>query len=131
MSACYSVTLTAAIKDEQGALATTQKFIRDAKNTDFGLVDYLAQGVDISSLEGLIRVLLAGRKENSFTATDSDDGFRIYDSGFNASYGWESVMIEWFEAIAPHLADGSRLLIYPDSDFDLLVVEQGKAITKH
>ena len=54
-----------------------------------------------------------------------------YENGFDASYGWESVMMEMFELIAPYLADGSELYIYPDNDYDHLLIKNGKCIQKH
>ena len=54
-----------------------------------------------------------------------------YSNAFNASYGWEVVMIEMFETITPFLEDGSELLIYPDSDYDKLIVKNGKCIQVH
>lgn len=53
------------------------------------------------------------------------------DSGFSASYGWESVMINYFKTMAPFLDNMSDLVIYPDSDYDHLIIEDGKSIQLH
>ena len=47
-------------------------------------------------------------------------------AGFDASYGWENVMMEAFEDIAPFIEEGSEIKIYPDSGLDHGVVENGK-----
>lgn len=55
----------------------------------------------------------------------------IINSSFNQSYGWESLMIKFFEDITPSLRNGSSLLIYPDSDYDRLVVKNGECVQTH
>ena len=55
----------------------------------------------------------------------------IYENDFNASYGWERIMMEWFEVLAPFLANGSQMLIYPDEDYDKLVIKNGKCVQIH
>lgn len=55
----------------------------------------------------------------------------IINSSFDQSYGWESLMMEFFEDITPALRNGSSLLIYPDSDYDRLVVKNGECIQTH
>jgi hypothetical protein len=45
---------------------------------------------------------------------------------FDASYGWEGVMMDAFEVIAPYMADDSVIKIYPDSGCDHGTVIKGK-----
>lgn len=45
-----------------------------------------------------------------------------------ATYGWESVMMEMFEELAPVLEDGSDLFINCDDGADVLVIKDGKCI---
>lgn len=54
-----------------------------------------------------------------------------YYNGFDASYGWESVMMEMFEILAPFLEDKSEMYIYPDEDYDHLTVKNGKYVQVH
>lgn len=53
------------------------------------------------------------------------------DSGFSTSYGWESVMIDYFKTMAPFLDNMSDLVIYPDSGYDQIAVKDGKAYIIH
>lgn len=50
------------------------------------------------------------------------------ENGFDATYGWESVMMEMFEELAPVLEDGSDLFINCDDGVDVLVIKDGKCI---
>ena len=45
---------------------------------------------------------------------------------FNAYYGWEGVMMDAFEEIAPYLTEQSEIKIYPDSGCDHGIVRNGK-----
>lgn len=40
-------------------------------------------------------------------------------------------MLDIFDIIGPFLADDSEMLIYPDSDYDHLVIRNGECITLH
>ena len=57
-----------------------------------------------------------------------DDGKKhfFFTAEFNASYGWESLMCEAFEIMAPFLRDGSSLGIWPDSGHYWLRTRDGK-----
>ena len=55
----------------------------------------------------------------------------MVNSGFNASYRWEVVMIEMFKEITPYLEDKSELYIDIENDYDRLVVKKGKCIQTH
>lgn len=59
---------------------------------------------------------------------NDDNGWTTYSNGFDATYGWESVMMEMFEELAPVLEDGSDLFINCDDGADVLVIKDGKCI---
>lgn len=44
-----------------------------------------------------------------------DKDGNIYHSQFDASYGWERVLYEFFEAVKKTLNVGSYITVYPDS----------------
>lgn len=47
--------------------------------------------------------------------TETDvDGFKAFSNGFDASYGWETVMEQAFEVMAKYLEDGSELSLDMD-----------------
>ena len=62
-----------------------------------------------------------------------DIGSGYYDSeacltsGFHASYGWQEVMENWFEYVAPAMGEGTWIRIWPDSGVTTAVVKNGKA----
>lgn len=130
MGACYSVTLKAKIKDEKGVVKALNEFIKNDNKTDYSLDLYKAQGIGTETFDDLMRIFLAGWKHQEVDITEKE-GFRVYANDFNASYGWEGVMIRMFHEIVSFLEDGSELLIYPDSSYDLLSVECGEVIQLH
>lgn len=124
MGQTYSVYLKLRIKDAEGLKkALSDKIARGKKeHVSYQLDACKDRGIDVTTLEGLLRVF--------FGDLEPGNGGTCV-SGFDASYGWENVMIEAFEEMAPFLKDGASLKIYPDASYDLLVVKSGKAIQKH
>ena len=119
MGQCYSVYLRLRPKDESSLMAAMQRYISEHHGKDVRF--NLSHGTD--SLEALVKTMI------------TDSGFacagEFYEAHFDASYGWERVMMEMFRAIAPELKDRSELLIWPDEDYDHLIVKNGKAIQTH
>ncbi len=130
MGACYSVTLKAKIKDEKGVVKVLNEFIANDTRTNYSLDLYKAQGIGTETFDDLMRIFLAGWKHQEVTIEEKE-GFRVYKNDFNASYGWEGVMMRMFHEIAPFMEDGSELLIWPDSSYDLLVVGEGEVVQLH
>ena len=129
MGACYSVVLKVNVLDMLGAIEALNKHIANDTRSDYSLDKYEAYGVTTETFDDLMRILLAELQQ---AVSISQRGkFRIYENDFDASYGWESVMMEWFKVLAPFLKNGSELLIYPDSDYDKLVIKNGKCIQIH
>lgn len=129
MGACYSVTVKINLIDEKGAIDALNHHIAQDARTNYNLEKYANVGATTNTFDGLMRILLA---EIQHDMSISQEGkFMIYDSCFNASYGWESVMMEWFDVMAPFLADGSEMLIYPDEDYDKLIIKNGECIQIH
>lgn len=82
--------------------------------------------LDINDIDDLIAVFIGIGK--MFDVANDDDGWTTYSNGFDATYGWESVMMEMFEELAPVLEDGSDLFINCDDGVDVLVIKDGKCI---
>ena len=129
MGACYSVNLKVNILDEDGIVNALNKHIIDDKRTNYSLDKYATQGITTETFDDLMRILLANNQGE--VSIDKEGKFTIYDSCFNASYGWEGIMMDWFEIMAPFLADNSQMLIFPNTDYDKLVVKNGKYIQLH
>ena len=123
MGAVYSVYVKFEYEDEQAVVDALNAYIDENHGNGmvFSLDEYYDKGIPRDNLDGLIQYFI------------TDRGFNIvgpgeYYSDFNASYGWETVMMEMFETAAPYLLDGSRMEIEPDFDQDVGVVENGEVI---
>ena len=125
MGACYSVILKVNVIDEFGAIKALNEHILQDTRTSY----HIDGNTDLQTLDGLMNLLLAGYRTPVLTYTKGK--FKYYESDFDASYGWESVMMEWFGVMAPLLKDNSTLLIYPDNDYDKLVIKNGKSVQVH
>lgn len=49
-------------------------------------------------------------------------------SGFDASYGWGTILATMFTYVAPFLRDGSMITVEPDNESWTMVVKDGVAI---
>lgn len=117
------------VVDEKGAVNALNHHIASDARAHYALETYANIGVTTTTFDDLMRILLA---EIQYPVSITQNGeFTVYDNGFNASYGWESVMMEWFDVMTTFLADGSELLIYPDEDYDKLIIQNGKCVQIH
>lgn len=71
-------------------------------------------GIRPDSFSGICKILLAFRQGDAKHIVD-EEGFDLYRSNFNASYGWCSVMVNAFLKMAWALEEGSRLEIDRDA----------------
>lgn len=129
MGSTYSVRSKMKFKDIDKAIEILQNKINRAEkeNINYGLDTYRkAEELDLSDIDDLIAVFIG--PGNMFDVDNYDDGWVVYHNGFNASYGWESVMMEMFMELAPVLEDTSDLFIYCDDGVDLLVIRNGECI---
>lgn len=124
MGQCYTTYLKVRFNDEQGAVKAIQDMLTD--NGEYTLEDYSKHtGLDYNTIGGILRHFYANWEDGyKWTKTTDHD---ILSGDFNATYSWESKMIEVFQLLARFLEDGSWMKIYPDSDYDHLVVRGGKA----
>lgn len=133
MGACYSVTLKGKFTDAEGAVKALQRKVAraDQEHTNYNLDHYRGDlGLDLGSLKGLLQLFFGGWEASLRPAFDTDYEV-VLTSGFDASYGWEGVMMDAFDDLAPYLEEGSSIKIYPDSDYDHAVVKGGKAVWIH
>lgn len=129
MGACYDVNLKVRFRDEEGAKRALKAKIGRANEEKilYGENGLKALGFDFDNIMDLLSVFFCGWGDRLRPAADE----AWLNSGFDASYGWESVMMDAFDKIAPFLEDGSVIVIYPDSDYDKAEVINGKAIWIH
>jgi len=111
MGAVYNVELTILFNNEQDVIDATQAFV-DA-HSHFAVFS----NVDYSSIISAIQIILP---ERGFHITNHTATSLECDCGFNASYGWESIMQDWFNYLVETSAvlDRSTIAIYPDSGWE-------------
>lgn len=120
MGAVYCITSKIKIKDEKDFISKGKEFIETYK-ANFGLEKQAQLGNTTENVRGIIGIVFVDLGGSLFKYMQ--DGKTVsFSSGFDASYGWERVMIDFFEAVAPTLESGSKLTIEPDSGFDVLMV---------
>lgn len=119
MGACYSVNLKVNIKDEKGVIKALNEHMNNYTRAVY-------ENAKAETFDDLMRILFADHQRK--VDIWEEKKWRCYENDFDASYGWESVMLEWFEVMAPFLGDGSRLVIYPDNGRDEVVVRDGKYV---
>ena len=131
MGAVYSIHLRIKVTDRTSAAeALRTKIARgDQEYTSYSLEHYQSLGVGTDSLEDLLKIFFGGW-EAKLESSKGNKGFTKYDSAFDASYGWEGVMIRAFKEMAPYLEEESSIRIYPDSGVDYGRVKNGKVIWK-
>jgi hypothetical protein len=129
MGACYGVNIKVHLIDEAGAINALNKHMKKDKGVSYSLDKYADIGVTPDTFDGLMRILLAETQQKVTVVKKRK--YTYYDNCFGASYGWEYIMIDWFKVLAPYLSDGSEMLIYPDEDYDKLVIRNGKCVQVH
>ena len=128
MGASYSVDLTVSLTDEEQAAEIVRKFIQDS-NAEFHLDDFNAIGISTDTFDNLMRIVLASWESTPVKIEQIDD-YKKYGNDFDASYGWESVMINVFEALVPVLRDGSTLDLSAGNEYVGYAVTGGKLVQK-
>lgn len=129
MGSVYSIRAKLKFKDKKKAIKILQDKINRGKeeHVDYGLDTYRkSDNLDINDIDDLVSVFLGSG--DMFDIENLDDGWTVYDNGFDASYGWEDVMIEMFEELESVLEDNSDLYIDCDDGIDLLIIRNGKCI---
>lgn len=125
MGAVYDVNLQAKIKHGH-KLALLDSLISTMSESQ---IDYLnSKELSMNKLEDVLAYYFALNHKDCVSI--KDDEISVNDD-FNAIYLWETVMMDAFKQMAEHLEDKSELYVFPDSDYDLLVVENGKVVYKH
>ena len=130
MGACYSVALKVKLLDELGAIKALQHHIANDTGANYSLEDFAKQGVTTETFNDLMKIFLAGWKSQPFEISVSGK-FTVYTNDFDASYGWEGVMIDMFYVLTPFVANGSELVIDIDNEYDRLIVRNGKCVQIH
>lgn len=117
MGAVYSVYFKYKVRGQKKAYDAVKAFMDKGKvgrtKVHYNLEGFAKEGVNVNTLQGLLKVVFAGWKCNQFKRT-SKDGWNKIENDFTARYSWEWVMVEVLKVLAPYLADGSILKITSD-----------------
>ena len=127
MGACYSAEIRVRFKDEKKAIEVIKDYISKDERTDYGLSERKEQGIGTNSFDDLMKIFFADHK-SSHVKKNIDTCFTTYSHDFDASYGWEGVIVGMFQTIAPYLEDNSRLYLNPDNEELVLLVKNGQCM---
>ena len=131
MSACYAINLDIYVKNEDNIIKKlTEKIAKDEASDH---AHYQSSPSENTTLREMIGIFLASDARNyEFEErVEGKEHHVIASSFFNASYGWEIVLIEMFKAIVDDLKDGSGLIIDIENNYDKFIVKDGKVIQLH
>lgn len=131
MSACYAINLDLYIKNEDNVLKKLAEKI--AKDEASNHAHYQSSPDETTTLKEMLAIFLASNQMGyEFEERLEDKEHHIIaNSYFNASYGWEIVLIEMFKTIVDDLKDGSGLIIDIENDYDKFTVKDGKVLQLH
>lgn len=122
----YSVYLEGKIKDDALLVKLTNEYI-NSPNSNFS--ENCWDKSDLTTAEGCIRAILAGDTQpDEFRREVREDGTIQYFNNFYCSYGWESVLYRWFNAVAPAFKDGADLEVTPEEGHWQVRVDKGIAV---
>ena len=124
MSAVYTVEAVIKVKNEEEAVHTIKQFM-EKTSADYRLADFEKIGIRPDSIRGLMGIFLA-EDQGSFSVTNDSDDFICYDSSFNASYGWEQILLSFFLNLAPFLEDTSVFYMDADDYPTVITVKDGR-----
>ena len=125
MGACYYVKLKVKVLDEKGAIKALNEHIDKTESfVNYSLDRYKEQGVTTETFDDLMRIFLAGWTHQKVTITPKRI-YTYYENEFNASYGWEGVILDMFRVIAPYVKDNSELTMYLDEGYHRLIIRNG------
>ncbi len=114
MGQCYSVNFKAKLKDADAFVRLTKEYAKDWQQDDKDKLTGIGSIINNFVGDGAVRVVYV-------------DGWPVFRGDFDASYLWDSVLSEWFEAVAPSLVDGSSIEVWPDEGVWKRTVVGGEA----
>ena len=133
MGACYTVNLKVGFSNEENEKEATKALCQfvHSKRANFSLDRWAQIGGKLDTFDDLVKVIFAGHQNPGDYDFDIKNGWYCHSHDFDASYGWEGVLIDMFELITPYIADKSELFIDIDNDYDQLVIKNGKCVQIH
>jgi len=115
VSQVYSVELTLYFADEEGAVKKFAEHISNDKSANYDLPRYAQAGATLESMDGIMKIYLA-HLQREVEIEVLKDGGKYYCNDFNASYGWERVLLDMWKILKPYLKKGSCMSLCVDCD---------------
>ena len=109
MGQWYDVTVKMKVKDADGLI---KKSVDVFKAECPEWYDEVKDKMPCDTVYGCAAFALAANQGTPMAV--HRNGTTTYASSFKATYSWHSLLEDWFDSIAPHLKDGSSMLICPD-----------------
>ena len=89
MGQSYAVELCMKSKDEAKTLTAVRAYMkRNPYHANFEEEKWKAQGGSADTVDGLVRLILAGWPKNEMQVTTDEKGFTTYKNYFYVCYGW-------------------------------------------
>lgn len=126
MSACYDIEIMLKIKNEDKVVEILKNKIKE--DTESDKVHYTIEKTP-NTIEDLMGIFFA-KHQDMFNYSKDKNIVRVY-SAFNASYGWEVVMIEMFNAISTELENGSKFYLGIENDYDKFIIRNNQVVQTH
>jgi len=124
MGSVYSVYLKIEYSDEKKIIEKMKKFIDDKKDEVVFNLDYYSEKYDLNTVDGLIKVFITDR---GFTKLSDNE----YSSSFDATYGWDIVILDMIMDVFDDDGDAASLNIHVDDDSKEVSIEKSKINIEH
>ena len=129
MGTCYVVDGKLKFKKDsvkEGLGILKEHFFRKP-GVDFGFNSYgnYKNLEEVKTIEDAIKITFVDH-QGMLTIKHPNELDYNFNSGFDASYGWEEVIYDFFKYLSPCLEDGSQMWVWPDSGCTKLIIEDGK-----
>lgn len=121
MSAVYSVDINLVFDNKLDVIYATKKFVSGFNGVRFNAFEDM-------TLETMLWAIFP--QDHLHVTSDTDTSF-IASADFNASYGWEGVIQDWFSSIASSLAYGANISYETDDGWGKATVKNGVAYWKN
>ena len=105
MGVCYSVEILIKTTKEAELIDAVQRYMENAIGVIF------KDTHEPDSIENIARIFLADH-QGMFNV--NEDG--SYSSRFNATYGWNEILSDWWCAMEPYLDGGSYMKVWKRPD---------------
>lgn len=137
MGDVYSVVLKTKLKPNMrktNLANIVRQWLKEARSrkenqVHFSLEESREIGIRPDTFSGICKIVLAFHQGNGLAVKEGD--FDVYSSAFKATYGWLSVLEEFFYKISWALEDGSCMEVDRDSGRDYYKIFEGKAWERH